>query len=115
MLVISIVLSGIILLPFTGSFIKVFKSPTEAASLADLSRNPFYIILNAVVSALIYPAMPIFAFILYFNGRAMEEVHKKGMIVMSRMSGLRTFIQSLFRKMRMTDRKTPEKSIKQNI
>jgi hypothetical protein len=77
MLVISIVLSGIILLPFTGSFIKVFKSPTEAASLADLSRNPFYIILNAVVSALIYPAMPIFAFILYFNGRAMEEVQNE--------------------------------------
>ena len=29
------------------------------------------------MSALIYPAMPIFAFILYFNGRAMEEVHNE--------------------------------------
>ena len=74
MLVISIVLSGLILLPFTGSFVKVFKSPDEAASLVDLTRNPVYILLNAVVSALIYPAMPIFAFILYFTGRAREDV-----------------------------------------
>jgi len=74
MLVISIVMSGLMLLPFTGSFIRVFKSPTEAASLADLASNPVYIILNAIVSALIYPAMPIFAFILYFNGRSREEV-----------------------------------------
>jgi len=73
MLVISVMMSGLVLLPFTGSFMKGFVNPGNASSLADITARPLYIILNAIISALVYPAMPIFACILYLNGRAREE------------------------------------------
>jgi hypothetical protein len=41
MLVISTVLSGFILLPFTGSFFKAFSDPGEAASLMDIAKSLF--------------------------------------------------------------------------
>lgn len=73
MLVISVVLSGLILLPFTGSFIKTIVHPEDSSSLIDVTNKPAFIILSAIVSALTIPVMPIFACILYFNGRAGEE------------------------------------------
>ena len=73
MLVISVIFSGIILVPFTGSFVKTIANPENAAKLIDVTSNPLYIILSAIVSALILPLMPIFACILYFNARAGEE------------------------------------------
>ena len=73
MLVVSVIFSGIILLPFTGSFVKTIMKPEEASKLVDLVSNPLYIILSAIVSALVLPLMPIFACILYFNGKAGEE------------------------------------------
>jgi hypothetical protein len=73
MLVISLVFSGLILIPFTGSFIKTIMNPENASKLAEVSSNPLFIILSAIVSALTLPLMPIFACILYFNGRANEE------------------------------------------
>ncbi len=73
LLVISVVLSGFILLPFTGSFFKAFADPGEAASLVDITTKPLYIILSAVLNAITMPLLPIFACILYFNGRAREE------------------------------------------
>jgi len=72
-LVLSTVLSGFILLPFTGSFLKAFSDPGEAASLMEITQKPLYIILSALISAVTMPLMPIFACILYFNGRAREE------------------------------------------
>jgi len=73
MLVISVIFSGIILVPFTGSFVKTIANPENAAKLIDVTSNPLYIILSAIVSALILPLMPIFACILYFNAKAGEE------------------------------------------
>jgi len=73
MLVVSVIFSVIILLPFTGSFVKTIMKPEEASKLVDLVSNPLYIILSAIVSALVLPLMPIFACILYFNGKAGEE------------------------------------------
>ena len=73
MLVISVIFSGIILVPFTGSFVKTIANPENAAKLIDVTSNPLYIILSAIVSALILHLMPIFACILYFNARAGEE------------------------------------------
>lgn len=73
LLVVSLIMSGILLLPFTGSFMKVFSDPGDASSMIEISKKPLYIILNAVISALVYPALPIFAYILYFNGRARED------------------------------------------
>jgi hypothetical protein len=73
MLVISIILSGIILLPFTGNFIKTIINPDDATKLVDVTTKPLFIILSAIVSALTLPVMPIFACILYFHGKAGEE------------------------------------------
>jgi hypothetical protein len=72
MLVISVILSGIILLPFSGSFIKTLMKPEVAADAIDVTTKPLFIILSAIVSALTLPLMPIFACILYFNGKAGE-------------------------------------------
>lgn len=72
-IVISVIFSGLILLPFTGSFMKVFSNPEEAAAIPELTSNPAYIILTSVVNAFVFPLLPIFASILYFNGRARED------------------------------------------
>ncbi len=73
LLVISVIMSGIILIPFTGNFIKTLMSPDNASKMADMTTNPLYIILSAIVGALTLPILPIFAAILYFNGKAGEE------------------------------------------
>ena len=41
--------------------------------LVDVTTKPLFIILSAIVSALTLPLMPIFACILYFNGKAGED------------------------------------------
>jgi hypothetical protein len=71
--VISLVLSGIILLPFAGSFFKTLFNPEEASAAVDMARNPLFIILSALANAVTIPLMPIFAAILYFNGKAKED------------------------------------------
>jgi hypothetical protein len=73
MLVISVILSGLILLPFTGNFIKTIVNPDDASKLVDVTSKPLFIILSAIVSAITLPVMPIFACILYFHGKAGEE------------------------------------------
>ena len=73
LIVVSLVFSAIIYLPFTGSFVKTIINPGDASRLVDLTSNPLFIILSAMGSALTLPVMPIFACILYFNGRAGEE------------------------------------------
>jgi hypothetical protein len=73
MIVISVIFSAIILLPFTGDFIKTITNPQNGANLVNDTTNPLFIILSAVVSALTLPLIPIFACILYFNSRANEE------------------------------------------
>jgi hypothetical protein len=72
-IVISVLLSGIILLPFSGSFLKTIFNPEEASALLYMTTNPVFIVLSALSSALTLPLMPIFASILYFNGKASEE------------------------------------------
>jgi hypothetical protein len=72
-LVVSTVFSGLILLPFTGKFFQAFTNPEEASSLVEITTKPLYIILSALLNAITLPLLPIFACILYFNGRAREE------------------------------------------
>lgn len=74
MLVVSVIFSSIILLPFTGSFIKTIANPENASKALDVTTNPLFIVLSAIVSALTLPLMPIFACILYFNGKAGEDL-----------------------------------------
>lgn len=73
LIVVSVIFSGIVLLPFTNNFVKTIMNPEDATNLVDITTNPLFIILSAVVGALTLPLMPIFACILYFNGKAGEE------------------------------------------
>jgi hypothetical protein len=73
LIVISVIMSAIILLPFTRDFVKAIMNPQEGTALLGDTTNTLFIILSALVSALTLPLMPIFAAILYFNGRANEE------------------------------------------
>jgi hypothetical protein len=73
LIIISVFLSGIILLPFTGSFVKTIINPQETGNVINYATNPIFIILSSVVNSLMVPLMPIFAGILYFNGKAREE------------------------------------------
>jgi hypothetical protein len=73
LIVISFITSAIVLMPFSGSFLKVFTNPEEVTNLLNFTTNPIYIILSALLSALYFPLMPILGVILYFNGRAREK------------------------------------------
>jgi hypothetical protein len=73
LIVVSVIFSGIILLPFSLSFVKSLLNPGDTSKIPDLTTNPLFIVLSAVVNALTLPLMPIFACILYFNGKAGEE------------------------------------------
>ena len=73
MLVVMMIFSGLILLPFTGNFFSAVKNPEEATAVLDFTSKPLYIILSAVLNGLTMPLLPIFACILYFNGRARED------------------------------------------
>jgi hypothetical protein len=73
LVVISLILSGIILLPFAGTFFKTLFNPEEASAAVEMTKNPLFIILSALANAITIPVMPIFAAILYFNGKAKED------------------------------------------
>lgn len=73
--VISLVVSGLVMLPFTGTFIKALGDPDNAAKMLEMTKNPFYIGLSALASSLVTPVFPILAFLLYFrNSEGMQAV-----------------------------------------
>jgi hypothetical protein len=72
-LIISIVLSGLALIPFAGSFMSAIANPDETNKLITLPHNPLFLIISAAINALTLPLFPIFAFIVYFNGKAQED------------------------------------------
>ena len=96
LIVISVILSSIILLPFSGSFFRVIFNPENAESLVDLSKNPIYVILSALVNAFTFPLMPIFACILYFNGKAKEE--KLQSIILEKQEDGKVRVEDLYAK-----------------
>lgn len=73
LMVALMILSSLVLLPFTGSFLKVLTNPGEAADAMNFMTNPIYLILSALIRALYFPMVPILGAILYFNGKAKEE------------------------------------------
>ncbi|MGA1978880.1 MAG: hypothetical protein ABSG89_13665 [Bacteroidales bacterium] len=73
-LVITFILSGLTIIPFSGNLMKLFKDPSEAIRSMSFTSNPIYIFLSAVVSALVAPLIPIFSSILYLNAIANEDV-----------------------------------------
>jgi len=65
--VIAIVIGGLTMLPFSGTFIKALADPGDATAMLEMARNPLYIGLNALATALVTPVFPILAFIMYFS------------------------------------------------
>jgi hypothetical protein len=74
MIVVAMVLGALVMLPFTGTFIKSMTNPEEAGAMLEMTRNPLYIGLSALTGGLVTPVMPILAFLLYFRNRAEEVV-----------------------------------------
>lgn len=72
-IIISVVLSGIVLIPFAGSFLKTFANPQDTSDIIQVTTNPLFLFLSSAVNALTLPLFPIFAYIIYFNGRARED------------------------------------------
>ena len=66
-IVIAIVITGLIMLPFSGTFFKALADPGDATAMLEMAKNPLYIGLSALATALVTPVFPILAFILYFR------------------------------------------------
>lgn len=77
LIVISLLTSAIVLLPFTGNFLKNIMNPAETTGLANLPQNPLFMVLSALAGALTLPLIPLFSCILYFNGRAKEDLSRQ--------------------------------------
>lgn len=67
LIIISLILSAVIMIPFSGGFIKTILNPESAGEVTELVRRPSYLILGALSSALTMPLFPIFSLVLYFN------------------------------------------------
>lgn len=72
MIVISVVLSSVIMLPFAGSFLRNIFGSGEAV-VTDITTNPVFIILSSLAGALTLPLLPMLSCVLYFNARAGED------------------------------------------
>lgn len=72
LIVLSVIFSAILMLPFAGDFLKLIKDP-ESAVGSDYTNNPLYIILSALLNALTFPLMPMFSSLLYLNAKAGED------------------------------------------
>lgn len=71
LIVISVVLSSLIMIPFAGDFLKNILHPGEATT--NFASNPVYLVLSALAGALTFPILPIFSCVLYFNARSSED------------------------------------------
>lgn len=63
-IIFSVIVSALVMLPFTGTFIKSLSDPSAAMEMA---KNPLYLILASLTGALVGPVFPILAIILYFR------------------------------------------------
>jgi hypothetical protein len=100
-IIISIVLSGIVFIPFAGSFIKTFANPQDTSKIMNLTTDPIFLLLSSVINALTLPLVPVFGYIIYFNGRAREEevhLHSSGSD-----TGYKVRIEDLYAKPRIEE------------
>jgi hypothetical protein len=72
-IIFSVVIAGIIMLPFSGTFIKTIMDPSSATGAMEVAKNPVYIILSSLAGSLVTPVLPIMAFILYFKNAGEES------------------------------------------
>jgi hypothetical protein len=69
----SMLLSGLVMIPFSGSFLKIIAHPEEATSMMNYTSNPIFITLSAATGAVVTPLPLILSAILYFNAIARES------------------------------------------
>ena len=81
LIVISVVLSMLLMIPFTGSLFKSIAHPEEVINTLEYLKNPLFIILSSLANAVYFPLLPIFAAILYLNGRAKEDTGSEAGII----------------------------------
>ncbi|MDT8402241.1 MAG: hypothetical protein RQ743_11145 [Bacteroidales bacterium] len=70
LMVISLILSTLIMIPYGGSFFRTIMNPGDAGELLNITSKPSFIILSAIINALTMPLFPIFSLVLYFNSRS---------------------------------------------
>jgi hypothetical protein len=100
-IIISLVLSGIVLIPFAGSFIKTFAHPEDTSKIMNLTTDPIFLFLSSAVNALTLPLYPIFGYIIYFNGKAREEEIR--VLASGDDAGYRVKVEDLYAKPRSED------------
>ena len=76
LLIVSIVISGLALIPFAGTFLQTMANPEEAVDLVEMAKNPVFLVFSSALNALVMPVFPIFAFVLCFNSQAREDEMK---------------------------------------
>lgn len=109
LVVVSLLISGLLLLPFTGSFVKTIMHPGNATPLVEAKTNPLLFIFSAIAGALTLPLLPVFACILYFNGKAGEEQSRN--IVTVNSENKRVSVEDLYAKPYSDDHpENPEKN-----
>lgn len=101
LIIISLVLSGIVLIPFAGSFIKTFAHPEDTSKIMNLTTDPIFLFLSSAVNALTLPLYPIFGYIIYFNGKAREEEIK--VLTSGDNAGFRVKVEDLYAKPRVDE------------
>jgi hypothetical protein len=72
LIIVSVVLSAVAMIPFSGDMIKSIFKPDNAVT-TDFTGNPIFIALSVLVNAITLPLLPIFSSILYFNAKAGED------------------------------------------
>lgn len=76
LLVISMLLSTLIMLPFAGGFLRTIFHPENSMDMLDFARKPSYILLASLANAVTMPLSPIFALVFYFNAASYDDERK---------------------------------------
>lgn len=63
----SLIVNLIVSLPFSGSMFGSITDPSSVSNSLETAKNPLYIIVSSLASALTAPLMPILGLLLYFN------------------------------------------------
>ncbi|MCU0462882.1 MAG: hypothetical protein MUF36_12870 [Bacteroidales bacterium] len=69
----SLILSSLVMIPFSVNFYKILTNPAEATEALSFMTNPWFIILSALAGSVFQPLTPILGAILYFNAKARED------------------------------------------
>ena len=68
----SFIVSTLVMLPFSGSVFGSMFDPEAAAEAVKITRNPSFVILSSLTSAITTPLLPILGLVLYFNNSDRE-------------------------------------------